>query len=228
MTSNIEMTQRRDSMPLDERFALLGALSSVFAILSEVFLEPEADVKLRLAEILGRCPSNCPGLDGLPVSLAGMLKYCDGSQAQAVEYVRLFLHGSGCPAVHPYESIYTCGRLMAPECLDDLRALHEVAGLRPGPGVSLPPDHLGLELEFLAFVVEQIIEPDGSQTEQWKVIAEKLLRRHMVPFSRLFVGRLGEANPHLYYASAGKALVHGLQACTLLLDINLETVAAVE
>jgi len=211
-----------DAMARSGQISLLGSLSDVFAVLSEVFIEPEADIKLRLAEILNRCPSDCSGLDGLPAALAGMLKHCDRSQPQAVEFVRLFLHGSGCPAVHPYESIYTHGRLMAPECMEDLRALHEAAGIRPRTGVSLPPDHLGLELEFLAFILERVTVSDGAEARQWKTITETLLRRHLVPFGRHFVGRLEEAHPNPYYANAGEALVHGLQACTLVLGIEAE------
>jgi TorA maturation chaperone TorD len=222
LKERIEMKQRGDSMPRRDQPSLLAALSGVFAVLSEVFLEPEADVKIRLGEILNQCPAHCPGLDGLPAALAGMMRNCDPPQHQAVEYVRLFLHGSGNPTVHPYESVYTHGRLMAPECLEDLRALHEAAGIRPRTGVSLPPDHLGLELEFLAYVLERVSGSDGAEAQGWQVIAETLLRRHLIPFGRHFVRRMEEAKPHLYYAFAGEALVHGLHACTLVLGLDTE------
>lgn len=209
------------SAGMEERPAM-PALSCVFAVLSEVFLEPEADVKVRLSEILARCPSYCASLKGLEAALAGMEKHCGPSQSQAVEFVRLFLHGSGNATVHPYESVYTHGRLMAPECMEDLRALHEAADIRPRTGVSLPPDHLGLELEFLAFVLVRATESEASEAQRWQGIAETLLRRHLVPFGRHFVMRLGEARPHPYYAYAGEALVQGIHACALLLGIEVE------
>jgi len=209
-----------------ERDLLMPTLSGVFAVLSEVFLEPEADVKVRLAQILAGCPTHCPGLDGLPTALAGMLSHCGPSQIQAMEFVRLFLHGNGNPTVHPYESVYTHGRLMAPECMEDLRALHEAADIRPRAAVSLPPDHLGLELEFLAFVLERIAEGEVTEERRWRVITETLLRRHLVPFGRHFARRLEEAKPDPYYASAGEALVHALHACTLVLGIEAEPPAS--
>ena len=125
------------------------------------------------------------------------------------------------PTVHPYESVYTHGRLMAPNA-GGLAGSPRVRG-HPAPhGVSLPPDHLGLELEFLAYVLERVAGQDATEAQGWQVIAETLLRRHLVPFGRHFVKRLEEAKPHLYYASAGEALVHGLHACTLLLGIEVE------
>ena len=45
LTEYSEMNQRGDSMPRSEQSSLLASLAGVFAVLSEVFLEPEADVK---------------------------------------------------------------------------------------------------------------------------------------------------------------------------------------
>lgn len=205
---------------------LIGALSEVFSILSEVFLEPEADVKVRLAGVIGRCPERCPGLDGLPGALASMVEHCGKPQHQAVEYVRLFLHGNGNATVHPYESVFTYNRLMAPECLGDLKALHESAGIRPRKGLTLPQDHLGLELEFLSYILAGFAQAeDAEEQERWRETAGVLLRRHLVPFGRQFVRKLGDARPNPYFASAGDALVEGLHACTLLLGIDMEAPA---
>jgi TorA maturation chaperone TorD len=204
---------------------LMGVLPEVFSLLSEVFMEPEADVKVRLRALLQRCPERCPGLEGLPEALQGMVVSCEPTHSQALEYVRLFLHGNGTPTVHPYESVFTHNRLMAPECLDDLRKLHGAAGLRPKKGVPVPPDHLGLELEFLAFVLRgrEEARASGSGTDTpWELLAEGMLRRHLVPFARQFRRRLDEAKPSPYYASAADALVQSLHAGALMLGLDVE------
>jgi len=205
---------------------LLPALSSVFSLLSEVFLEPEADVKVRLGEVIASCPAECPGLEGLPEALHRMMENCESPNGQAMEYVRLFLHGNGNATVHPYESVYTHGHLMAPECLDGWRTLHEAVGIRPRGDLHIPLDHLGLELEFLAYTLSRLAaEADPEELERLRTAAETALRRHLVPFSRRFVARLTEARPSPYFAGAGVALAEGLHACALLLGLDLGSLA---
>jgi TorA maturation chaperone TorD len=204
---------------------LMGALPEVFALLSEVFMEPEADVKVRVQALLEKCPERCPGLEGLPEALAGMVRSCESPHDQALEYVRLFLHGNGTPTVHPYESVFTHNRLMDPECLEDLRKLHGAAGLKPKKGLPVPPDHLGLELEFLSFLLRNREEARaaGSRNHSpWEAIAGSMLRSHLVPFARQFRRRLDEARPSAYYASAADALVQSLHAGALMLGLDEE------
>lgn len=203
---------------------LMGALPEVFSLLSEVFMEPEADVKVRLQALLSRCPERCPGLEGLPEALEGMVRHCQAPHDQALEYVRLFLHGNGTPTVHPYESVFTHNRLMAPECLEDLRELHGAAGLRPRHDIPVPPDHLALELEFLAYILRSRGESRRvgvGQAVPWEALAEGMLRRHLVPFARQFKRRLDEAKPAAYYACAADALVQSLHAGALMLGLDV-------
>ena len=217
------MTPERTAEGTGAPESLVPALSSVFSLLSEVFLEPEADVKVRLGEVLACCPARCPGLEGLPGALRSMMEHCEPPNGQAMEFVRLFLHGNGNATVHPYESVYTHGHLMAPECLDDWRALHEDVGIHPRGDIHVPPDHLGLELEFLAYVLSRIAsEEEPAESKRIRAAAETALRRHLVPFSRRFVARLSEARPNPYYASAGGALVEGLHACAIVLGLSTD------
>lgn len=198
---------------------LLLALSDVFSLLAEVYLEPEADTVSRAATLVGICPETCRDMAGLPDALRGLIEHRGPAQQQAVEYVRLFIHGTSNATIHPYESVFTHGRLMDPECLSDLRRLHGEAGLHPRPEVHLPPDHLGLELEFLSYLVGQAASAPDGEAAHWKGLAEELLRHHLVPFVRRFAGKLLESRPSPYFASAGHALVEALHACVLLLDL---------
>jgi TorA maturation chaperone TorD len=212
-------------MATESAVQLMGALPEVFGLLSEVFMEPEADVKVRLQALLERCPERCPGLEGLPQALRGMVSSCEPPHDQALEYVRLFLHGNGTPTVHPYESVFTHNRLMDPECLEDLRKLHGAAGLRPKKGLPVPPDHLGLELEFLSFILRSREESRGGGAgvgTPWEAIAEGMLRSHLVPFARQFKRRLDEARPSAYYAHAADALVQSLHAGALMLGLDVD------
>jgi TorA maturation chaperone TorD len=212
----------------------LDTQADLFALLAEVFLEPEADVKVRLAALLGRCPDKCPGLEALPVAITNMLKTCEKPRDLAVEYVRLFLHGDRFPTIHPYESVYTFGRLMAPECLNDLKQLYDQADVRPKAGMALPPDHLGLELEFLSYVLRNLDQApeDSPEAESWRALAGHLLRRHVIPFARVFTRKLENADPHPYFRFASQVLVEALTASVLTLglesSIPMERVASPE
>jgi TorA maturation chaperone TorD len=200
----------------------LDTQADLFALLAEVFLEPEADVKVRLAALLGQCPDKCPGLEALPAAIGKMLEACEKPRDLAVEYVRLFLHGDRFPTIHPYESVYTCGRLMAPECLNGLKELYDRADVKPKAGMALPPDHLGLELEFLSFLLRNLDQsPEGSaEAQDWRGLAERLLGRHLIPFARIFTRKLENSDPHPYFRYAGQVLVEALTASCLTLGIE--------
>ncbi len=202
-----------------DRRQVIGALAELFDLLGEIFLEPGSDAGGRIAGLARRCPADCAGLRGLPAALADMDGAREAREPLSVAYAGLFLHGDGRATVHLYESVHTQARLMAPECLDDLKALHDAADVRPrgGPGVS--PDHLGMELEFLSFLLANLGEA-GTPDEQrrWTTLARTLLQRHLAPFGRLVAGRLEGAEAHPYYRAAARALVEGLHACAILLE----------
>jgi TorA maturation chaperone TorD len=209
---------RGSTVELRERDSLIASLAEIFTILAEVFLDPEADVKVRLRGLLARCPEDCPGLAGLPGALRGMVDHCEAPQDQAAQYVLLFLHGNGNATVQLYESVHTHGMLMAPEVLDDLNALRDSEDMPPKVRIALPPDHLGYELEILAHLLTEMEREQDPVAQRRKAKAARvLLSRHLIGFARHFMKSLDEARPHPYYRKAGDALVEGLQACTLLL-----------
>ena len=193
-------------------------LSAVLALLAEVFLEPEGDIKVRLQDLLSVGPGEREADDGLIRPLTAMVHECPTAREQAVEFVRLFLHGPNGATVHPYESVQLRGTLMAPECVDDLRALHEAAGVRPRAGSKVPPDHLGLELDFLAYLLGHASEGSEVEREKFRGLAGRLLRDHLRPFTEGFTGQLAKAQPHPYFAAAGEALTGLIETCAACLE----------
>ncbi len=188
--------------------------AELFEILSEVYLDPEADVRLRMAALAGRFPADEPDLAALRPDLEGLAALGDDPRRLAVEYVRLFMHGTTNQTVHPYESVQSRGRLMDQECLQDLRQLFDRADVRPRDDVAMPPDHLGLELEFMAFALGNLARSAGDEhsREHWRTIAEGMLNGHLMPFVRNFAVRLEEAEPEPYYRLACRLMVSGLGA----------------
>jgi len=193
-----------------------GTLSEVSVLLSEVFLDPETDVKLRLQAVLTALSGE--GARPLKKRLQEMFAACVEPGLQAAEYVRLFLHGDRGPTVHPYESVQTGGRLMAPECLEDLRFILREADIRLRPELSIPPDHLGLELDLLAQLLarwEAQPKPGGEAGPRTDLL-RRLLGSHLLPFAQAFVPKLAAASPHPYFSAAGTALQELLALCSSL------------
>ena len=195
-------------------------LAEVSALLSDVFLDPEADVKVRLKTIL----ATLAGDEARPLKghLQEMFTACAQSSVQAAEYVRLFLHGDRGPTVHPYESVHTRGRLMDPECLEDLRSILREADVRLRPDLSIPPDHLGLELEILAYLLagSKGRPPSGAGSEPRADLLRRLLGSHLLPFAQGFVPKLQAAAPHPYFGAAGEALGDLLALCSRLAGLT--------
>lgn len=204
-----------------DRLDLKGA-STLLGLLSEVFLDPEADPVGRLQSLAEETgdPLLREGAEGLKEALAE-------PREVAVAFVRLFLHADRGETVHPYESVHRSGRLMDPECLKELRLLYDAADIRPREDLQVPPDHLGLELEFLAFLLEQAsAAPEGSTARRtWSALASRMAEEHLAPFADAFLTRLNAADPHPAYRWAGRLLAHGLEAARRALGAETSSAA---
>ena len=199
-----------DRLDLKDASVLLG-------LLSEVFLDPEADPVGRLQNLAEET-----GDPILREGAAGLREALAEPREVAVAFVRLFLHADRGETVHPYESVHRSGRLMDPECLKELRLLYDAADIRPREDLQVPPDHLGLELEFLAFLLEQAAAaPEGSAARlAWSALASRMVEEHLVPFADSFLPRLNAADPHPFYRWAGRLLDHGLEAARRALSAD--------
>lgn len=95
-------------------------------------------------------------------------------QELKLEYSRLFL-GPPAGIIHPFESIYGGeDQLMTQQALD-VAAFYREHGIEFDPdGFREPPDHIAVELEFLAMACAGEIQTSDSAGVEWAFI-----RRHL-------------------------------------------------
>lgn len=193
----------------------LALLADLSECLAEVFLEPSADLNGRLESLLSRDSS-------LPWSgpIQRMLDHPLDSESQAVEYTRLFLHSREGDVVHLFESVQTQGHLMAPEVLNPLQAIYDAADLSLKEGLPVPPDHLGLELACLGYLLGQAIDAEAAERLRLTGLAQRLLQAHLAPLTRAVTAQLPQVQAHPYYLGAADAAQALVQAATEALALR--------
>jgi TorA maturation chaperone TorD len=177
----------------------LALLADLAQILAEAFLEPDAELKEGLEELLAEEPE-----PALAIPLGRMVAHTIPPQEQAVEYARLFLQAKDTDVVHLFESVQARGQQMAPEVLEPLQAIYDEAEISVQEDLAIPPDHLGLELACLSFLLGQIIEGDPTERGTFKDLAHRLIRTHLQPFANSVAGQLAEVDAQPYYSAASE------------------------
>lgn len=175
----------------------LALLADLAQILAEAFLEPDADLKEGLGHLLEDNPS-----PSLSEPLSRMVRHALPPQDQPVEYARIFLHAQGTDTVHLFESVQARGHHMAPEVLEPLKAIYDAADISLQEDLSIPPDHLGLELACLSYLLGQVIEGDLSERDALRDLALRLIWDHLRPFVLAVSEQLAQVSPHPYYRAA--------------------------
>ncbi len=137
-------------------------------------------------------------------------------QELAAEYAFLFI-GPRPRNVHPYESVYrdtltiggqTFKNLLMGESVDKVHTFWLEAGVRSVHSRNYPPDHVGLELSFMAYVGQKYLE-NGSNT--YLTIARKFLKEHLLHWVPQFCNDLMnvlEAHFYKIVAQLTKALLN--------------------
>jgi len=175
----------------------LALLAEVAQILAGAFLEPEADLKEGLEALLEDGPE--------PVLADTLRRMADGTldpAEQPVEYTRLFLQARDTDVVHLFESVQARGHHMAPEVLLPLQAIYDAADITVQEELGVPPDHLGLELACLSYLLDQVIEGDLAERSQMADLARCLLREHLDPLVKVVAEQLSRVAAHAYYLAA--------------------------
>jgi len=177
----------------------LALLADLAQILAEAFLEPDARLKEGLEQLLDGCPS-----PSLAAPLGRMAASCLSPEDQPVEYARLFLHARDTDTVHLFESVQARGHHLAPEVLEPLKAIYDEADISLQEDLAIPPDHLGLELACLGYLLGQVLEADPDERQRFVGLAQRLLRDHLSPFVTLVVEQLPQVQAHPYYLAASE------------------------
>ena len=175
----------------------LALLADLAQILAEAFLEPGADLKEGLAQLLDGCPS-----PSLTSPLGRMASSALSAQDQPVEYARLFLQARDTDIVHLFESVQARGHHMAPEVLEPLKAIYDGADISLQEDLGIPPDHLGLEFACLSYLLGEVIEGDLAERSRFKELALRLIHGHLRPLVAVVAEQLPQVQPHPYYQAA--------------------------
>ena len=119
------------------------------------------------------------------------------------EYTRLFIgpYKLPCP---PWESVYTSPkRLMMQDAAGQVQALYAGAGLAVNTD-DVMPDHIGVELNFLAVLLHQAHSAAGSKEGQM-ARTEKILTDHLLKWVPQFTRDMENAAEMPLYRALAKA-----------------------
>ncbi|NCO35927.1 MAG: hypothetical protein AUJ92_03870 [Armatimonadetes bacterium CG2_30_59_28] len=179
-----------------------------------------------------------PAILGTFAALAAWIAYLrsKNSDAERVcemlrnQYSRL-LSIPGADYVAPYESVYLDKAWVESTGIPDtpfVAQTVEVKGLLWGESTSAvlhsyreagiqphtanccdPPDHLGLELEFMAYLCRQesLAIEKGADAQVWVERQRRFLCEHLTRWLPEFASRLGDKSPQSFYAAATTAIV---------------------
>jgi TorA maturation chaperone TorD/ferredoxin len=134
-------------------------------------------------------------------------------------YNRLFV-GPQPPLAHPYESVYRTpnGRLMGDVTMQVVQAYAE-AGLALADGRHDMPDHVAVELEFMAYLAGEEAKARSNGNEAlvgtWLSRQVDFLRDHLTCWIPQFCHHVVKADPGGYYGQATTTL-----AAFVLFDLN--------
>jgi TorA maturation chaperone TorD len=145
-------------------------------LLSALLCQPERDALIQ-ESVLPRLVTSLKKLvSGNTDGVAGLLTALDEEDQETLlaEYTRIFIGPNMLPAP-PYASVYLeAGRQVFGKVTEEVRRLYEEEGLAVSEGVHEPADHVALEFEFAAFLLEKAAQAwvDGSREEAERLVAK--------------------------------------------------------
>ena len=144
-------------------------------LLAALLCEPQRDLLLQeevaprlVTALRALAPGHADELDGLSAALDR-----EDQKTLLSEYTRIFIGPDRLPAP-PYGSVYLgLERQVLGPTTEEVRRLYAEEGLVVSDGVHEPPDHVALELEFAAFLLEKAARASrsGSASEARRLVA---------------------------------------------------------
>jgi TorA maturation chaperone TorD/NAD-dependent dihydropyrimidine dehydrogenase PreA subunit len=199
------------------------ARATVYAVLARIFRSPSTqppagtDPAGELLEALAALD------DGLAGTWRAAMTSWEATQPPIDDlthaYNRFFV-GPEPPLAHPYESVYRTpeGRLMGEVTMQVVQAYAE-ADVALSDGFRNLPDHVAVELEFMAFLAseEARVQAEGDEALAVTHLERQVafLRDHLARWIPQFCHRVVEGDPEGYYGQAAVTLaafvVHDLE-----------------
>lgn len=128
----------------------------------------------------------------------------------AIEYARLFIGPKNPPAI-PYASFYLSesSSLITDETIE-VRKKYLEAGIAVKDLYSIPDDHIGIELEFVYYLTQEIIEhfEKGEREESSRLfeLRRDFLSDHMALWAPFFIDKVLESTQENFYKGAALIL----------------------
>ena len=118
-------------------------------------------------------------------------------------HTRLFT-GPGQPLAPAYESVYLEGRLMG-EAAVRVAEFYAEASLQVSTGLGELPDHISIELAFMAYLIDRE-EGEDANKEIWKALRHRFMDRHLARWLPQFCERVQASAAHPFYSEAAREL----------------------
>jgi TorA maturation chaperone TorD len=125
-----------------------------------------------------------------------------------VEYTRLFINSfNGIPA-KPYESVYLDkGHLVVGDATIRVREFYQDFGVGMCPDYPEPPDHIAIETEFMAYLIDQAIDAYASgnfkKADRFRDAQIRFLHQHLLCWAWNFSDRICVHTRHPFYRAVG-------------------------
>lgn len=173
---------------------------TLYDLLARLYTYPLDNAALDAVAMLG--VENAPAAltDALAVMQARIASAEDRDafvDALNVEATRLF-EGPGQPAVPPFASFHLNERQLMGPAAHAVRRAYLAWNALPRDSGRVPPDHLALELGFMAYLARGAMSANGN-APRWLAGSAEFLREHLLTWVPNFTEQVGVASAHPFF-----------------------------